>query len=157
VNEGLTLSVDGLSRLCSREGFSPVLYDDVAGFCTIGFGHLVHRGRTGTCEAAEAGFRGDCSYDRAKELLREDVGFAEVAVRTHVKYPLLQPQFDALVSFVFNVGVSAFHGSTLLKHINRGQFNTVPAQFLRWIFAGGNIIPGLLKRRKEEAAQFAAK
>jgi len=84
------------------------------------------------------------------DLLSQDVNPAAAAVTTRVTVTLSQNQFDALVSFTFNVGIGAFSGSTLLKVLNQGQYNQVPDQLLRWNKAGGKVVPGLTNRRQNE-------
>ncbi|HZQ02620.1 MAG TPA: lysozyme [Gaiellaceae bacterium] len=143
----------GLRFIGRFEGFSEKLYDDPAGNCTIGFGHLVHLGPTNGSEPTElcAGI----TRRRALELLRGDARAAAAAVRAHVTVPLDQPQFDALVSFAYNVGPGAFAGSTLLRLLNRGDYAAVPAQLARWTTAGGRPLPGLVRRRAAEGRLFA--
>ena len=68
---------------------------------------------------------------------------------------LTQYQFDALVSFVFNVGVGAFGGSTLLRRLNQGDYNAVPAELMRWVNSGGTPLPGLVRRRRAEGVLFS--
>ena len=87
---------------------------------------------------------------QALDLLSQDVNPAENTVNTNVKVPLNQNQFDALVSFTFNVGGGAFKGSTLLKVLNQKQYTQVPTQLLRWTRAGGKVVQGLLNRRQNE-------
>jgi lysozyme len=84
------------------------------------------------------------------DLLSQDVQPAENAVNAGVKVALNQNQFDALVSFTFNVGVGAFSGSTLLKVLNQGDYDGVPAQLSRWNKAGGKVVQGLVNRRDNE-------
>ena len=86
---------------------------------TIGYGHLVHTGKCDGSESAE--FRKGVTRERALEILGEDAASAAAAVNDAVKVPLEQDQFDALTSFVFNVGSGAFGESTLLKLLNEGN------------------------------------
>jgi len=92
----------------------------------------------------------------AEELLKRELGWIENAVEDAVKVALAQPQFDALVSWAFNVGPGAMRDSTLVKLLNAGRFDTVPGQLLRWTKAtvhGVKVeLPGLVTRRKAEAA-----
>ena len=145
----LAVSKQGLEHIAEFEGFRPKLYNDPAGHATIGFGHLVHKGKIDGSEPAE--FRKGISRERALELLRADAATAEAAVRSAVAVPLAQHQFDALVSFVFNVGAGAFRKSTLLQRINAGNHATVRSELARWNKGGGKVLPGLVRRREAEA------
>ena len=77
-------------------------------------------------------------------------GAAADAVNDAVEVPLNQDQFDALVSFVFNVGAGAFEGSTLLRLLNEGRYRDVPKQLDRWVKADGRTLEGLVRRRKQK-------
>lgn len=134
-------------EIAEAPGGVPVLvaYLDDAGVPTIGFGSTrgVYLGMTITEEEAH-------------ERMRSDLGDAERAVERLVKVELTQDQFDALVSFVFNVGVGAFAESTLLRLLNQGRYDLVDDQMLRWVFltkAGKKVTSkGLKNRRMREAA-----
>jgi GH24 family phage-related lysozyme (muramidase) len=71
-----------------------------------------------------------------------------------VKVSVTQNQFDALVDFVFNLGQGKFAGSTLLRGLNAGDFSGAAAEFVKWDHAGGQVVPGLLRRRLAEAQLF---
>src|SRR5436190_9226813 len=114
------LSSAGAEFIGRFEGFRGSMYNDAAGHCTIGFGHLVHHGPINGAEPAE--FKHGITLQRGLALLEQDAATAAERVRAHVKVPLNQAQFDALVSFVFNVGGGAFEGSTLLKRLNAGEY-----------------------------------
>jgi len=146
-------SDSGLRFVGGFEGFRARLYDDPAGNCTIGYGHLVHLGPTNGSEPADlcAGI----TRQRGLELLRADAHGAAEAVRTQVTVRLSQPQFDALVSFAYNVGPAAFAGSTLVRLLNAGDYAAVSGQLARWTKAGGKPLPGLVRRRAAEARLFA--
>jgi GH24 family phage-related lysozyme (muramidase) len=144
--DGQRLSDRGVEFIARFEGFRGALYNDPAGHCTIGYGHLVHRGRCNGGEPAE--FRAGISRQRAAQLLRQDAAVAVAAV------PLAPWQFDALVSFTFNVGAGAFRRSTLLERLNAGAYEAVSEQLRRWVTAGGRILPGLVARRNAEAKLF---
>jgi lysozyme len=151
MDEGASGVSDAGVRFIARfEGFRPRLYDDPAGNCTIGFGHLVHLGPTDGSEPAD--LRAGITRGRALELLHADAEGAAGAVRSHVTVPLGQCQFDALVSFAYNVGVGAFAGSTLVRLLNGGAYDAVPGQLARWTKAGGRTVPGLARRRAAEGA-----
>lgn len=147
------LSKSGVRLIAGFEGFRSDLYDDAAGHCTIGYGHLVHTGSCNGSEAAE--LRHGITRERALELLAEDASAASAAVNDAVDVPLDQHQFDALTSFVFNVGSGAFRKSTLLSLLNEGKYADVPGQLDRWVKAGGRTLEGLVRRRKAEGELFA--
>ena len=90
------------------------------------------------------------NQERGVDKPAQDVKPAEQAVGGGVKVALSQNQFDALVSFAFNVGNGAFLGSTLLKVLNQGQYDQVPTQLLRWTRSGGQVVQGLVNRRQNE-------
>ena len=110
---------------------------------TIGYGHThgVYQGMTITEQQAE-------------QFLHEDVKWAEDAVNQYVHVSLTQNQFDALVSFVFNVGTGNFSNSTLLRLLNKGDYKGAADQFLRWNKQKGVVLNGLTTRRKNERALF---
>ncbi|MDA8159362.1 MAG: lysozyme, partial [Desulfobacteraceae bacterium] len=95
-------------------------------------------------------YRDGLSEAQCWGLLEQDLDAAEGAVNEAVNVPLNQNQFDALVSFAFNVGNGAFHGSTLLKLLNQGQHDQVPAQLERWTRINGQVVTGLVNRRRQE-------
>ena len=79
---------------------------------------------------------------------------AERAVCRLIHVPLTDNQFDALVSFTYNLGADALQRSTLRCKVNRAQHQDVPIEFMRWIWAGGKKLPGLIKRRLAEASLY---
>ncbi len=91
---------------------------------------------------------------QADAFLREDLAVAELAVNTNVKAQMSQGQFDALVSFVFNVGAGNFVRSTLLRKLNAGDYDGAVAEFGCWVFAGKTVLPGLVRRRAAERELF---
>lgn len=110
---------------------------------TLGWGHT-----RGVCE-------GDtCTVEQAQAWFIEDMTWAQAAVLGAVTVPLNQNQFDALVSFTENEGATAFEESTLLRLLNAGDYAGAAAQFSRWIYQRGQILPGLVTRRNQEAALF---
>ena len=137
-------SSTGLALTRAFEGLRLSAYQDCAGVWTIGYGHTgpeVHRGQCITESEAEA-------------LLRADLAGAVRCVRQAVRVDLAQHQFDALVDFCYNAGRGSFLGSSLLRYVNRAQFESAAAQFGLWVHAGGKIVPGLVRRRAAEAALF---
>lgn len=125
------------------EGFAESAYVCPGGELTIGYGHTegVKEGDIITKAEAEA-------------FLRYDIKKTEEAINKYVKVKLLQHQFDALVSLVFNIGESNFRRSTLLALLNEGKAQEACIQFRRWIFANGKAQQGLIKRRHAEQALF---
>lgn len=93
---------------------------------------------------------------QANDLLQDDLDRFEKAVTRLVTVPLTQNQYDALVSFAFNVGISALERSTLLKRVNARLFDQARAEFSKWNRAGGRPLAGLTRRRAAEAALFGS-
>jgi lysozyme len=110
---------------------------------TIGYGHT-HGVKPGDV----------CTKEQAAEWLREDVGDAERAVDDLVQVPLEQHEYDALVSFILNLGRGAFGTSTLLRMLNNGQKASAGPQFSRWVNGPNGPMPGLVRRRAAERAMF---
>lgn len=110
---------------------------------TIGYGHT---------HTAKQGMK--ITEPQAEELLRRDIAWAENAVNKSAVVPLTQNQFDALVSFVFNVGEGAFGSSTLLRMLNAKDYEGAANQLLRWNKQKGRVLNGLTKRREEERKLF---
>lgn len=137
------ISSKGLALIQEFEGCRLTAYLDAVGVPTIGWGstHGVYLGQCITQEQAD-------------EMLRTDLKPCEDAVRTLVKVPLTQGQFDALCSFVYNLGEGAFSQSTLLKLLNQQYYHSAADEFLRWNRAGGQILPGLTRRRMAERQMF---
>tara|TARA_R100001510_G_C7597280_1_gene164981 strand:- start:126 stop:857 length:732 start_codon:yes stop_codon:yes gene_type:complete len=120
-----------------------------AGRWTLGWGH---------CKGVKSGMR--ATVEECEKFLQEDLNEAGAMVNRFVHVPLSQQQFDALASFVFNIGGGAnFQTSTLLKKLNKGQYDDVPEQIMRWNKArvDGVLTPlkGLTRRRTAEAALFS--
>src|SRR3712207_1132154 len=152
-NDRLDVSDAGLRLIAGYEGWRAQLYEDVAGHATIGYGHLVHAG--GITAADRNGPYGKgITQAQGMALLRQDAQRVVVAIRDCVTVPLTQNQFDALVSFTFNVGTGALRKSTLLKRLNAGDYAGAADAFGMWTKAGGKVVAGLVRRRSEEAALF---
>ncbi|SMG63290.1 Glycoside hydrolase, family 24 [methanotrophic bacterial endosymbiont of Bathymodiolus sp.] len=98
----------------------------------------------------------EINQEKAEALLRIDVESAERAVLRLIKVPLTDGQFDALVSFTFNLGSGAFQRSTLRRKVNRQAHTEVPEQLMRWVWAGGRRLKGLVRRRDTEAMRYVA-
>jgi len=152
-----SLSQAGVNFIARHEAFRAQLYDDAAGHATVGYGHLVHRGRVGTNAAAEAPYTRGLTQQDATRLLQQDAATHVTAVNAAVRVPLSQNQLDALVSFSFNVGAGAMRGSGLVRVINGGQFTAqqIQVEFSRWVHADGRVLQGLVNRRRDEANLFS--
>lgn len=143
----MKMSPEGIKKLMEWEGTVLTPYKDAAGLPTIGTGHLIQKGEDYTKGLTEEG---------AAELLRRDLVRFEAAVNQYVTIPLSQNQFDALVSFAFNIGTGAFRSSTLLQKVNLGLMDEIPKQLMRWTKAGGKPCAGLVARRKNEIELWTA-
>ena len=142
----------GLEVTKVSEGFRSRLYNDVANYCSIAYGRLVKKAPCDGTEKEE--YRRGVTEPRGTELLMEDMAGAQRTVQSSVRVPLNDAKFAALCDFVYNVGPTQFKNSTLLRVVNAGQFDQVPAQLRRWTRAGGREIVGLKNRREREIALF---
>ena len=142
----MEISQEGLSLIKKFEGCELESYKCAAGVWTIGYG---------STKGVEEGM--EISQERADMLLLEDVEVFEEAVSKLVEVPLEQNQFDALVSWTFNLGSTNLQNSTLLKVLNNEDYEGVPSQIKRWNKAGGKVLQGLVRRREAEALLFEGK
>ena len=145
-NKNMKISIEGLSLIKKFEGCELNSYKCAAGVPTIGYGstHGIQMGMS-------------ISKARAEELLLEDISKFEDIVDKAVTVALDQHQFDALVSWTFNLGGGNLNSSTMLKVINAGDYEDVPEQIKRWNKANGKVLEGLIRRREAEALLFAGK
>jgi len=150
----MTMSDHGKRLLAQWEGFERNVYLDVAGLPTIGVGHLLTKDELSSERIVIGGDAIDYTLgltdQQVYDLLGQDLEQFERVVNDSVEPDLAQNQFDALVSFAFNVGGGAFRQSTLLKRLNARDFADVPSQLRRWIRSGGRIVQGLVNRRENE-------
>lgn len=136
------ISDEGLKLIKRWEGWFATAYRCPADVWTIGWGHTA---------TAREGMK--ITKPEGEALLRADVVRAEQGVAKAVKVPLTQAQFDALVSWWFNCNMhNACARSTLVRELNKGRYDAVPAQLMRWRFAGGRVLQGLVNRRRDECA-----
>lgn len=134
------INAEGIRIIKEFEGLHLAPYLCPGKRWSIGYGHT---------RTVRAGMK--ITPEQAEQLLNEDLRIAERAVSRLVRVPLNDNQFSALVSFVFNVGAMNFENSTLLKLLNRGWYEQVPAQLMRWNRAAGEVLGGLSRRRAAEA------
>ena len=142
-------SSKGKAIIKQYEGFRAKPYLCPAGVPTIGYGATYYAdGRKVTLRDAPI------SEADADKLLDKMLVKYEDAVNRYVQVPINQNQFDALVSFCYNLGQENLRNSTLLKKVNAKDFKGAADQFLRWNRAGGKVLAGLTKRRTDERKLF---
>ena len=147
------ISEEGLALIKHFEGCptddegNVVAYQDAVDIWTIGYGHTkgVQEGDKWTQEKAD--------FMLWRELEEEYENY----IKDYVHVPLNQNQFDALCSWVYNLGPANLKKSTMLKKLNNGEYDEVPAQIKRWNKAGGKVLEGLVRRREAEALMFEGK
>ncbi len=137
----------GYQLIIAFEGFSPIPYRCPAGYLTVGYGHVVRAGEI---------FRQPISAEEGRRLLEADVGHVEAAVVRLIPVPLTDGQFDALVSFTYNLGAGALQRSSLRQKLLRGEVRAAGEEFPRWIYAGGRRLPGLVRRREMEQKVYSS-
>jgi lysozyme len=140
----MRISSAGLGLIKEFEGLRLKAYKCPAGVLTIGYGHTSAAGEPKVLPGMMI------SRDEAEAILKRDMVQYENGVRSQVTSAITQGQFDALVSFAYNAGVGALQRSTLLKRVNAGKIDEVPAEFMKWTRGGGKELPGLVRRRRAE-------
>ena len=135
--------MEGVALIKKFEGCELEAYQCSANVWTIGYGHTkdVEKGDTITKEEAE-------------QMLVDELHEYENYINKYVNVALSQNQFDALVSWVYNLGPANLTASTMLKVLNNGKYEEVPAQMKRWNKAGGKVLDGLVRRREAEALLY---
>lgn len=146
----MRISEKGLNLIKKYEGFSSKPYMCPANVPTIGYGSTYYPNGTKVKLSDD-----QISEEEATQILeyiaQKDFGSA---VNKFVIVDLTQNQFDALVSFAYNIGRTAFENSTLLKLLNRGEYEAAAEQFEKWNKSGGRVLSGLTKRRFDEQKLF---
>ena len=133
----------GIEFIKAHEGLRMNAYLCPAGVPTIGYGHTYN---------VKMGDR--ITEKQAERFLIGDLIVAETEINRY-GFDLTQNQFDALVSFVYNVGAGNFRSSTLLKRLKANPNDPdIANQFKRWVYGGGKVLPGLVRRRNEEAKLY---
>ena len=138
------ISQHGLAKLKQWEGLKTKAYKDAGGVWTIGYGHTAAAGTPAPHQGMVI------TEADAESILLKDLTQYEAAVENNVNVKLNDNEFAALVSFAFNVGIGAFKKSTLLKKLNKGNYDAVPTELMKWTKAGGKKLQGLVNRRRAE-------
>lgn len=133
------VSAVAAAAICGFEGYREYAYKDVAGVPTIGYG---------TTKGVKMGDK--TTRQEAKSFLVRDASAMAKQMQGLIKVPLFQHEWDAYLSFTYNVGIGNFRSSTLLKKLNQGDYAGACAQLKRWVYAGGKKVKGLVNRREAE-------
>ena len=142
------ISEQGFAIIREFEGFRANAYLDTGGVWTIGYGTIKYPDGTKVK-------KGDtCTQGQAELWLKNDCQWVDACLDKYVKVNINQNQFDALASFIYNIGETAFVKSTMLTLINKGDLRVSASQFDRWVFDNGKRIQGLANRRSKEKALF---
>tara|TARA_R100000234_G_C4943136_1_gene153823 strand:+ start:364 stop:792 length:429 start_codon:yes stop_codon:yes gene_type:complete len=139
----MNIGQKGIDLIKHFEGCELNAYKCPAGVWTIGYGHI-----KGVSEGMSI------TQEQAEQMLLDELKEYENYINELVVVDLSQNQFDALVSWVYNLGPANLQSSTLLKVLNSGDYSGVPAQIERWNKAGGKVLEGLIRRREAESALF---
>ena len=138
----------GIALIKHFEGLRLTAYQDPVGIWTIGYGHTSMAGPPPVVEGMTI------TAAEAEAILKQDLDLFERGVADALTIITNDDQFSAMVSFAFNVGLGAFRNSTLLRKHNAGDFAGAADEFPRWIYADGQILPGLVRRRQAERALY---
>ena len=156
----MNVSQKCIQQIKQDEGVRSKPYQCPALLWTVGVGHVIDPNHARVPMADRKalpippGWDRVLSADEIDDILRKDLARFEAGVLRLIKIPLTQGQFDALVSFSFNVGLGNLQNSTLRMKVNRGDYEGAAEQFLVWTKAGGKVLPGLVKRRTHEKEMF---
>jgi len=140
----------GIELIKQFEGWRSRAYRDAVGVWTIGYGHTAMAGSPRPVQGMRI------SKIVGEQLLKRDLVKYERAVNNAVTVDINQNQFDALVSFCYNVGPGNLNKSSVIKRVNERRFSEVPDRLMLWNRAGGKVLLGLTRRRKAEGALFAS-
>ena len=142
----MKISAEGIALIKKFEGCELEAYKCPADVWTIGYGHT-----KGVVEGMKI------TKEEAEQMLVDELHEYENYINKYVNVALSQNQFDALVSWVYNLGPANLKASTMLKVLNSGEYEDVPAQMKRWNKAGGKVLEGLIRRREAEACLYQGK
>jgi GH24 family phage-related lysozyme (muramidase) len=147
----MQMSQGGIDNLLKKfEGCKLKAYRCPADVCTIGYGHTSAAGAPVVSDGMTI------TQAEADAILRQDLIKYERSVQDLVKVDLTQNQFDVLVDFAYNAGVGNLKSSTMLKKVNAGDLDAVPAELMKWTKGGGKVLPGLVRRRQAAGAWWTA-
>lgn len=140
----MKISERGINFIQHFEGFYSKPYYCPAGVLTIGFGTVIKKGR----------YVDGITKEQATELMMNELNKNERSINRLIKVELNQNQFDALCSFVYNLGAGSLQVSTLRKKLNSGEYLDAANEFLKWVYGGGKKLKGLVIRRRAERELF---
>lgn len=139
---------DAIELVKHFEGFRSSPYKDVAGVWTIGYGTT----RMGSSPIQES--TPPLTESEAEAMLLAELSFCARRVATLTTVSLSERELGALASFSYNLGTGAYRASTLRRRVNDRDYDDIRPQFMRWVYAGGMVQPGLIRRRQAEADLF---
>lgn len=143
----LKTSPQELAKIVSFEGQRTTAYSDGAGNLTIGIGHMIRPGDGLTAQSV-------LTADQMNSIFMDDIADAENSIYSRVTAPLSQGEFDALVDFIFQFGDSKFGSSSLLRLLNLRNYDSIPAEFGKWINVAGKPSAQVTARRADDSATF---
>ena len=146
----MNLSQNGLNMIKGFEGFRSNPYLDSAGIATIGYGTILYPNGVSVTMNDPA-----ITQAEAEQYLLYEINHKTSSINNLITVEINQNQFDALVSFAYNLGVHALGGSTLLRLLNQGDYDAAANEFPKWDRAGGHVVDGLVKRRLAEQQLFS--
>ena len=129
------------------EGFRPEAYQDSVGVWTIGYGTTIING-----QPVKQGMT--ITQDQALQLVQQEVNKLWSKIESILKVKINDNQMNALVDFAYNLGFGSLKNSTLMRLVNESKFDEAANQFPRWVYAGGKVLPGLVRRREAERQLF---
>ena len=158
----MKVSAKALEVIRHHEGVRTKPYQCPALLWTIGVGHVIdpNHGRIPLTERKALpipeGWNRTITMGEVDDILRDDLNRFERGVERFCPVPLTQGQFDALVSFSFNVGLGTLQRSTLRQKVLRGEMEGAADEFLKYTIGGGKVLKGLVTRRNDERALFVS-
>lgn len=145
----MKVSVKCIQMIKHHEGVRYKPYRCPAGLWTVGVGHVIGDG-----SSLPSDWDRKFTTEEVDSILSTDLRRFERGVLRYCRGPLTQGQFDALVSFSFNAGLGNLQRSTLRMKHNRGEKEATAKEFMKWTKGGGRVLPGLVKRRSDEATLY---